>query len=75
MDDIKISISDRGTITLPAKMRKLLGKQLIATMTEDGLLLKPAYVVPIEIYTEDQIKDFDKEEAKLAKILKDKELL
>jgi hypothetical protein len=44
--------------------------QLIAETTPEGLLLRPAVTLPVEIYSEKRIREFDGAEAELAKILK-----
>lgn len=68
-----VTITDRGVITLPAKLRRHLGlkpdDQLIAESTPDGLLLRPAVTVPIELYSEERIREFDESEAELAEAL------
>ena len=60
-------------VTLPAKLRRALGlradDQLIAETTPEGLLLRPAVTLPVEIYTEKRIREFDEAEAELAKVL------
>lgn len=60
-------------VTLPAKLRRALGlradDQLIAETTPDGLLLRPAVTLPVEIYSEKRIREFDEAEAELAKVL------
>jgi AbrB family looped-hinge helix DNA binding protein len=69
-----LSVTSRGVVTLPAKLRKALGinadDQLIAETTPDGLLLRPAVTLPIEIYSERRIREFDEAEAELAKALR-----
>ena len=71
-----LTITERGVITLPAKLRLALGlsanDQLIAETTPDGLLLRPAITLPIEMYSEDRLREFDAAEAELATVL-DKE--
>jgi hypothetical protein len=37
--------------------------------TPEGLLLRPAVTLPIEIYDEKRIREFDEAEAELAKVL------
>ena len=73
-----ITINQRGNLTLPAAIRKEMGispnDQMIAETTENGILLRPAITMPIEIYTSQRISEFEKEEAKIAKVLKDKGL-
>ena len=58
-----ITITRRGVITLPARLRKALGlradDQLIAEVTPEGLLLRPAVTLPVEIYTPEREKEFD----------------
>ncbi len=66
-------VTRRGGVTLPARLRQLLGiradDQLIAEATPEGLLLRPAVTLPIEIYSEQRIREFDQAEADLAKVL------
>ena len=69
-----LTLSDRGVVTLPAKLRRAMGlkadDQIIAETTPEGLLLRPAVTLPIEIYSEKRIGEFDEAEAELARILK-----
>ncbi len=69
-----LTITSRGVITLPAKLRETLGikadDQLIAETTPEGLLLRPAITLPIEIYSEKRIREFDEGEAELEKVLR-----
>jgi antitoxin PrlF len=69
-------VTDRGTITLPAKLRRQLGikadDQLIAEATAEGLLLRPAVTVPVEIYSDARIAEFDAAEAELGEVLRRK---
>jgi len=71
-----LTITSRGVVTLPAKLRKALGlnadDQLIAETTSEGLLLRPAVTLPIEIYSEKRIREFDEAEAELSKVLRRK---
>jgi antitoxin PrlF len=68
-----VTITSRGVITLPAKLREALGlkadDQLIAETTSEGLLLRPAVTLPVEIYSEDRIREFDAAESELAELL------
>ncbi|HEY7658293.1 MAG TPA: AbrB/MazE/SpoVT family DNA-binding domain-containing protein [Burkholderiales bacterium] len=68
-----VTVTSRGVVTLPAKLRRTLGLKaddlLIAESTPEGLLLRPAVTLPLEIYTEKRIREFDKEEAELEKVL------
>jgi bifunctional DNA-binding transcriptional regulator/antitoxin component of YhaV-PrlF toxin-antitoxin module len=65
-----ISVSGRGLIALPAAIRKAAGirpkDSLIAETTPDGVLLRPAVTLPVEIYSADRIAEFDQAEANLA---------
>jgi antitoxin PrlF len=69
-----ITITSRGVITLPARLRKALGlradDQLIAEVTPEGLLLRPAVTLPVEIYTPEREREFDESEAELAAALR-----
>jgi len=73
---IILTITSRGVVTLPAKLRKAFGiktgDQLIAETTSEGLLLRPAATLPIEIYSETRIREFDEANAELGKILRRK---
>ena len=59
-------------------MRKEMGispnDQIIAETTENGILLRPAITIPIEIYTSERISEFEKEDVEIAKVLKHKGL-
>ena len=61
---------------MPAKLRQALGikadDQLIAETTPEGLLLRPAVTLPIEMYSEERVKEFDAAEAELDKVLRSK---
>ena len=71
-----LTVTERGVITLPAKLRQAMGlaanDQLIAETTPDGLLLKPAVTLPIEMYSDERLREFDAAEAELAAVLKKK---
>ena len=69
-----LTVRGRGAVTLPAAIRRALGisadDQLIAEVTADGLLLRPAVTLPIEIYGKARIREFDQGEARLDSHLK-----
>jgi AbrB family looped-hinge helix DNA binding protein len=69
-----LTLTRRGVVTLPAKLRRALGlqadDQLIAETTPEGLLLRPAVTLPVEIYSAERIAEFDAAEAEVAKVLK-----
>jgi AbrB family looped-hinge helix DNA binding protein len=68
-----VTITNRGVVTLPAKLRQALGleanDQLIAEITPEGLLLRPAVTLPLEVYTPEREREFDEAEADLAAVL------
>jgi len=68
-----VIVNSRGVVTLPAKLRQSLGikadDHLIAETTPEGLLLRPAVTLPIEMYTDARIAEFDREEAEAAKVM------
>jgi len=57
-----IQLGKRGTIVIPAEIRKKLnlkeGSYLIAEETKEGLLLKPAEIYEIEIYSNERKAEF-----------------
>lgn len=63
MDNI-ISVNQRGTLTLPKDIRLKYGLeeggQIMVEETEEGILLRPAVTFPIETYTDERVKEFDK---------------
>ena len=71
-----VTITSRGVITLPAKLRQALGltsdDQLIAETTPEGLLLRPAVTLPVEMYTPERLREFDAAEQELAAYLSSK---
>lgn len=68
-----VTITSRGVITLPSRLRRSLGlkadDQLIAETTPEGLLLRPAVTLPIEIYTEKREAELDAAEAELSELM------
>ena len=68
-------MTSRGVITLPAKIRQALGlkanDQLIAETTPEGLLLRPAVTLPVELYTAEREREFDEAEAELARLFRE----
>lgn len=65
-----LTINSRGVVTLPAKLRQAMGlkadDQLIAETTPEGLLLRPAVTLAVEMYTPLREQEFDTAEAELA---------
>lgn len=68
-----VTINSRGVVTLPAKLRRALGLKadddLIAETTPEGVLLRPAVTLPVEIYSAQREREFDDAEAELAGVL------
>lgn len=62
MDVVKLG--KKGQLSLPAAVLRKLGLQggatLLVEATDDGaVVLRPAAVYPIELYTDERIKEFD----------------
>src|SRR3989442_16018881 len=55
-------VGKRGTFVLPARLRKQFGLQegslVIAEARDDGILIRPAVAIPIEVYTPERIAEF-----------------
>jgi len=72
-------VTSRGAVTLPVKLRRALGLKaddhLIAETTPEGLLLRPAVTLPVEIYSEKRVREFDAAEAELEQFLRRKKKL
>jgi antitoxin PrlF len=70
---VTLTLSSRGIITLPAKLRQALGlkaeDQLIAQTTPEGILLRPAVTLPLELYTAERLQEFDAAESELAAVM------
>ncbi len=59
-----ININARGTLTLPKALRARLGIRgeghLIAEETSEGIVLKAGVAFPIEMYTDERIAEFQR---------------
>lgn len=55
-------MGQRGTLVIPAKLRRRFGLKegttVIAEETEEGILLRPAVTVPIELYSVERQAEF-----------------
>ena len=55
-------VGKRGAIVVPAKLRKRFGIEegsiVIAEETDDGILIRPAVVVPVERYSSERRAEF-----------------
>jgi AbrB family looped-hinge helix DNA binding protein len=61
-----VVVSGRGQITLPASLRRRLGIKaggiLVAEDREGELVLRPAAVVELDTYTDEEISRWDRED-------------
>jgi AbrB family looped-hinge helix DNA binding protein len=71
--DANITVSGRGLIAIPAKLRNAAGirprDHLIAETTPEGILLRPALTLPIELYAAERVAEFNTAESELAEVL------
>jgi AbrB family looped-hinge helix DNA binding protein len=62
MSDLTSRMGKRGTIVVPAPLRRRYGLEegalVIAEEREDGILLRPAVAVPVEVYTPERRAEF-----------------
>jgi AbrB family looped-hinge helix DNA binding protein len=69
----KVTMNLRGAITIPARLRKALGllgnDELIIEKTAQGLLLRPVFSVPVELYTEERLAELAGQEEAVAALL------
>jgi len=70
-----LQLGSRGTLTLPKKIREkfgLAGECIVSVEdTAEGILIRPAAVFPMEIYSDERIAEFDEQNnAAIADIFK-----
>jgi AbrB family looped-hinge helix DNA binding protein len=62
MESLASKVGRRGTVVLPAKLRRRLGIEegslVVAEARDDGILIRPAAVLPVEIYSPERIAEF-----------------
>ena len=62
MDQITSRVGKRGTIVIPAALRRRFGIEegslVIAEDREEGILIRPAVAVPLESYTPERRAEF-----------------
>jgi AbrB family looped-hinge helix DNA binding protein len=62
MEVLAGKVGRRGTVVLPAKLRRRLGIKegsfIVAEEREEGILIRPATVLPVEIYTSERKAEF-----------------
>jgi AbrB family looped-hinge helix DNA binding protein len=70
---VNLTITPRGNVTLPVVLRQAFGlkagDQLIAEATPEGIFLRPAFALPLEIYSCERVAEFESAEAELAKVM------
>ena len=68
-----VTVTSRRVVTLPASLRRAVGikpdDQLIAEATPEGLLLRLAVTLPVELYSEQRVREFDHAEVELGRVL------
>jgi|AP95_1055475.scaffolds.fasta_scaffold37378_3 bifunctional DNA-binding transcriptional regulator/antitoxin component of YhaV-PrlF toxin-antitoxin module len=71
-----VKLNERGTLTLPKRLREKYAMDgdstVIVEDAGDGILVRPAEVVPVEIYSEARLTEFAEGEAELSRYLKSK---
>ncbi len=69
-----IQVSDRGTLTLPKLLRRAIGLDrggtVVAEASEEGIVLRPSVTFPIELYTDERVREFDADDAALGRRLR-----
>lgn len=62
MNGEPVRIGKRGTVVIPATLRRAYGlkegSMLVAEPKEGGILLRPAAVLPVEVYTLERKAEF-----------------
>ena len=75
---VTLMINSHDVVTLQAKLRQAMGlkagDQLIAETTPQGLLVRPAVTLPLELYTPERLQEFDAAEVELAAVLPQRKL-
>jgi AbrB family looped-hinge helix DNA binding protein len=56
-------LSGRGTLTLPAEIRRRLGLEegdvLMVEVRDGSVVLTPTVLTPVELYTDERVAEFD----------------
>jgi len=62
MEALASKVGRRGTVVLPARLRRRLGIEegsfVVAEERVDGILIRPATVLPVEIYSPERRAEF-----------------
>jgi AbrB family looped-hinge helix DNA binding protein len=71
--DNKVTINERGEISIPEPFRRAYGlkanDELILSATESGILVRPVFSEPLEIYSEARIAQFLEDDAAISRVL------
>ena len=63
-DSFVLKVNRRGTLTLPKELRSATGLEgecyVLVKATREGILVQPSATLPIEIYTEERIAEFNR---------------
>jgi AbrB family looped-hinge helix DNA binding protein len=63
-----ISMNKRGTLTLPKELRRRIGLagggQVVAEETSEGILIRAGATFPVEIYTDQRMAEFERNNEK-----------
>ena len=63
-----ISMNKRGTLTLPKELRRRIGMagggQVVAEETSEGILIRAGATFPVEIYTDQRMAEFERNNEK-----------
>ena len=67
---VKLSVSSRGLVALPSAMLAAAGirahESVIPETTPEGILLRPAVTLAVEIYSGERVAEFDAAESEMA---------
>jgi AbrB family looped-hinge helix DNA binding protein len=62
MESLASKVGRRGTVVLPARLRRRLGIEegsfVVAEEREGGILIRPATVLPVEVYSPERRAEF-----------------
>lgn len=68
-----VTMTSRGAITVPAKLRDAMGLRpnavVILEETDAGILIRPSVSVPVELYTEGRIAEFAEDDGAIGAVL------
>lgn len=69
----KVTMNERGAIVIPVLLREAVGlkpnEELVLEETAQGLLLRPLMDGPVELYTEERVAEFARDDEAVGKLL------